>query len=359
MRRLVHAVWVLGVVLAALVIGPAMAQTPARTNLPSAFWDAYKSAFLKDDGRIVDDANGGISHSEGQGYGMLLAVEFNDPGSFAKLWDFTRTQLLIRDDGLAAWKWDPNANPHVVDVNNATDGDILIGWALSAAAARWNRPDYLTAAQKIVRAIADHMVIDVAGAAMLLPGANGFSAADRPDGPVVNPSYWVFGAFVSFGILTPDRNWNAVTQAGLQLINRSRFSSWKLPSDWVSLAAPDMPQPADGFDPVFGYNSLRIPLYLVDAGIVDRQMLAPFDRAMNGGLAAPVQLVDIKTGDVVQQLTDPGYRVLGSLVSCALRGTAIPADLRRFEPTQYYPSTLHLFALSVAARRYPQCVSDG
>ncbi len=360
MRQLVHrGIGILALVLAALVAVTACAQTPARTNLPPAFWEAYKGAFLRDEGRIVDDANGGISHSEGQGYGMLLAVEFNDPGTFARLWDFTRTQLLIRDDGLAAWKWDPAANPHVVDVNNATDGDILIGWALSAAAARWNRPDYLTAAQKLVRAVADHMVIDVAGAAMLLPGAQGFTAADRPDGPVVNPSYWVFGAFPSFAILTPDRNWNAVTQAGLQLVNRSRFSGWKLPSDWVSLAAPDKPQPAEGFDPVFGYNSLRIPLYLLDAGIVDRQMLAPFDRAMNGAQAAPVQLVDVKTGEVVQQLTDPGYRVLGSLLGCALRGTAIPADLRRFEPTQYYPSTLHLFALSVAARRYPQCVSDG
>ncbi len=32
---------------------------------------------------------------------------------------FVRTELLIRDDGLAAWRWDPKASPHVTDINNA------------------------------------------------------------------------------------------------------------------------------------------------------------------------------------------------------------------------------------------------
>ena len=354
--RLVAA-FVVGVVLSA-GMPHADAQPLGPTHLAPAFWQAYKDKFLKD-GRIIDDANGGISHSEGQGYGLLLAVEFDDAAAFAGLWDFTRTQLLIRDDGLAAWKWDPNGNPHVVDVNNATDGDILIAWALAAASARWNKPDYLQAANRIARAIADHMIIDVAGAAMILPGAKGFTAEDQADGPVVNPSYWVFGAFPTFAVLTPDRNWGAVTAAGKQVLSRARFSSWQLPSDWVALANPAKPQPAEGFDPIFGYNSLRIPLYLLDAGITDRQMLAPFDRVMNGSTAGPVQLVDVKTGGVIEQVTDPGYRMQAALLACALRGTSIPADLKNFEPTFYYPSTLHLMALSVAARRYPQCVSGG
>jgi endo-1,4-beta-D-glucanase Y len=36
-------------------------------------WAAYRDRFVMADGRVVDDANGGISHSESQGYGLLLA----------------------------------------------------------------------------------------------------------------------------------------------------------------------------------------------------------------------------------------------------------------------------------------------
>ena len=40
---------------------------------PPADWAAYRDRFVLPDGRVVDDANGGISHSESQGYGLLLA----------------------------------------------------------------------------------------------------------------------------------------------------------------------------------------------------------------------------------------------------------------------------------------------
>ena len=53
--------------------------------------------------------------------------------AFETIFTFTRVELLIRDDGLAAWRWDPAATPRVTDINNATDGDILIAYALGLA----------------------------------------------------------------------------------------------------------------------------------------------------------------------------------------------------------------------------------
>ena len=41
-------------------------------------WRAYKARFVTAQGRVVDTANGLVSHSEGQGYGMLLAVAADD-----------------------------------------------------------------------------------------------------------------------------------------------------------------------------------------------------------------------------------------------------------------------------------------
>ena len=37
-------------------------------------WRDYTSRHMTPEGAVIDDANEGISHSEGQGYGMVLAV---------------------------------------------------------------------------------------------------------------------------------------------------------------------------------------------------------------------------------------------------------------------------------------------
>ncbi|SUB19146.1 Minor endoglucanase Y precursor [Pantoea agglomerans] len=36
-------------------------------------WETFKSRFVTSEGRITDTANNNVSHTEGQGYGMLLA----------------------------------------------------------------------------------------------------------------------------------------------------------------------------------------------------------------------------------------------------------------------------------------------
>ena len=48
-------------------------------------WERYKARFMMPDGRIIDTANGNVSHTEGQGFAMLLAVANNDRPAFDKL----------------------------------------------------------------------------------------------------------------------------------------------------------------------------------------------------------------------------------------------------------------------------------
>ena len=83
----------------------------AGSGITPEAWQAYKGKFLDPGGRIIDDANGNISHSEGQGYGLLLAVLAGNSADFELIWSFTRTELLLRSDGLAAWKWNPATKP--------------------------------------------------------------------------------------------------------------------------------------------------------------------------------------------------------------------------------------------------------
>jgi endo-1,4-beta-D-glucanase Y len=117
--------------LCSAVLAATAASTPAgaEATVQPSEWNLYKARFLDPAGRIVDNANGNISHSEGQGYGLLLSYLADDRGDFDRIWSFTRTEMLVRNDGLAAWKWDPLAKPHVSDTNNATDGDLLMAYS--------------------------------------------------------------------------------------------------------------------------------------------------------------------------------------------------------------------------------------
>jgi endo-1,4-beta-D-glucanase Y len=313
-------------------------------------WAAYRDRFVLPDGRVVDDANGGISHSEGQGYGLLLAYSAGDRGTFERIFDFTRNQLLIRDDGLAAWKWDPRANPHIVDVNNASDGDILIAYALGLAGKDWGEPRYTEAATRLATAIGTNLLIEANSRVVLKPGVVGFTPPDRPDGTiVVNPSYWVFEAFPMLKELAPEFAWDELAASGAEIVAAARFGSAELPADWVSISSKGL-EPAEGFPAVFGYNAIRIPLYLIRAGL-GGAFLDPFAARDQRGEPA---LVELTTGASGDRLTDPGYRMIDALVACS-RGTPVPEELLSFAPTAYYPSTLHLLGLSYLTSRKGQC----
>lgn len=324
-------------------------------TLSAADWEAYRSRFVEDNGRVVDNANGNISHSEGQGYGLLLALSANDRVTFEKIWNFTFTELLIRDDGLVSWKWDPQAKPRVTDRNNATDGDILIAYALAKAGTAWQEPRYTSAAQKLADAIGKHTFGRDGGTVFLLPGAQGFAAGERPDGPVVNLSYWVFEAFPVLAALAPDYEWNRVWQEGVKLLQQATSGRNRLPADWLSIQSRTQMKPADGFPPEFGYNSLRIPLYLLRAGMTDLEWLRALKQrwsAENEGIA----VVNVVTGQARERLNDKGYTIISAALACVLDGTPVPQDLKAFEPQLYYPSTLYLMTKSWLGEKYPQCV---
>ncbi|WP_284283648.1 glycosyl hydrolase family 8 [Mesorhizobium amorphae] len=331
-----------------------MRQGWAAAAITTKEWTLYKEKFLDPAGRIIDNANGGISHSEGQGYGLLLSYLAENRGDFDRIWAFTRTELMLRDDGLAVWKWDPAAAPHVSDTNDASDGDLLIAYGLALAGAAWHRPDLTDTARTMAAALAMGSMETVDDLVLLKPGNSGFGSGERADGPVVNPSYWVFEALPVLAELAPDGQWHELATNGRALLFRSmKIGPSDLPPDWVSLKA--RPTAADGFPKEFSYNALRIPLYLLRADIHDRDLLEPFLLQMSDP-EGRVRIVDIATGQTRQLLTDKGYRVIPALVSCVLDGAPLPDELRSFQPTDYYPSTLQLLALAYARRHHPECL---
>jgi endoglucanase len=343
--------------------GPAPSGGIASEKAADAFstgWAGYRQRFVKPEGRVLDDGNANVSHSESQGYGMLLAVLADDPFTFAKIWGWTQKELMIRPDGLAAWRWEPDKSPHVQDMNNASDGDLLIAWALAEAGARWKKPDYAEAAGRVGAALVAAAVKPVNGAPALLPGAVGFTATDRADGPVLNPSYSVFPAFEALARLMPEAGWQALRRSGLKLVEKARFGPLKLPSDWMSAAEPKL-RPAAGFKPEFGYNAVRIPLYLAMSRELPapalREAVSPFAGlwAEDGDVGPFV--IDVATGSAAEPFYGRGYKAVMALARCIRTGARLPPALLGPAPAdQYYPATLHLLTLHVISERYPACV---
>ena len=316
-------------------------------------WTEFKARFVASDGRVVDDANGNVSHSEGQGYAMLLAVGADDSVAFSRLWGWTSRELYRRPDGLASWRWMPNASPHITDSNNATDGDLLVAWALLRAAKAWNSPEYRDSARRIALAVGRHATFQSPFGLSLKPGASGFDAAGMVDGPVVNLSYWVFPALAALPEVAAEVDWAALTKSGLALIAAARFGPGDLPSDWVSLKGA--PEPARGFPHEFGYNAIRIPLYLAWGGVGTPDLYAPFLKLARDGAIPTV--VDVSTGLPGEPLRDPGYRAIFDLAACAAGVENAPrASLSRGgADDRYYPSSLHLLAVLATADRGLSC----
>lgn len=345
--------WLAALAICAMIM-PILPTLAQEGGIRPAEWDAYRQAFVLENGRVVDTYNGNISHTESQGYGLLLAYLASDPASFERIWSFTRTELMVRDDGLFAWKWAPDVEPHVTDINNATDGDILITYALALAGRDWNDAGKTEVAVKLARDIAKATFAKSRAADIMLPAAQGFAEADRADGPIVNPSYWVFEALPVLDALAPEAGWAAVSASGLDIIAGASANRAGLPPDWVSLHAL-RPAPARGYDPEFAYNNIRVPLYLLRAGIADAQLLEGFAKAF--ALNGPAR-TNVETGAVVEAFSEPGYAIIAAALACTLNDTAIPADLQTFAPMSYYGSTLHLLTLDYLRRERSQCLGE-
>lgn len=114
-------------------------------------WNRFKARFLTADGRIVDTGNAGITHSEGQGWGLFLAATFNDRLAFQRILDWTTGALRRPHDCLHVWRYVPGEPAGGGDTNNATDGDLFIAAALARAARQWGVRDLQDRARAIAR----------------------------------------------------------------------------------------------------------------------------------------------------------------------------------------------------------------
>ena len=320
-------------------------------------WAAYKARYMKASGRVVDNMNGNVSHSEGQGFAMVLAVAAKDASAFEKLWTFTRERLQVRRDRLLAWRWTPRGLSRVPDRNNAADGDLLVAWALLEAAEKGFGTHYADEGRAILADLRRLTRRDRTFGIIMKPAAVGFSASDRRGREVVNLSYWVMPALERLTVLTGDRRWRTLAENGPRLIEIASRNRARLPGDWSALdRRKGRILPAPGFDKRFAYNAIRVPLYLAWSGGEHGTQLAAmrtaWAKASKGRAPA---MVSLTSGRAKGRFTQPGYRAVSALLDCAVEGTRFPRALRRRVDRQYYAASLQLLSVLAVKERHPSC----
>jgi endo-1,4-beta-D-glucanase Y len=324
-----------------LMPAPALAQA---TSLADQ-WVKYRDRFIAADGRVRDTGNQQISHTEGQGSAMLFAQAFDDRATFDRVWRWTQDKLRRPDSALFSWRWDPNDAAHPVsDANNASDGDILIAWSLSLAARSWNDRGYALEARRILADIREKLIDRVDGRLVLKPGTDGFKFDDGS--VMVNPSYYIYPAFREFSRLDPSPVWPRLRRDGLSLLARARFGPWGLTTDWVTLTAGGRVSPAANLPPRFGFDAIRIPLYLVWGGAGTPQLLASERRYWDAFADAqkPVPAwIDVTNGSVAPFAAPTGFQAIIQLAR--QRRDPNPAPLPEIgDQDDYYSASLTLLA---------------
>lgn len=316
------------VMVLAMMIGCAQAAS-------SDGWSSFKSRFMTSDGRIQDTGNNNVSHTEGQGYAMLMAVWYNDRSSFDSLWRWTQQHLKNPQNGLFYWKYNPTAANPVADKNNASDGDVLIAWALLKAGQKWQNPAYLQASQNIQKAIVDRDVITFSGHTVMLPGSQGFNKTSYV---VLNPSYFLFPAWRDFAASSHLRVWTDLIDSGMDLLAKMRFGDAGLPVDWVALNTDGSVAPATAWPPRFSYDAIRVPLYLYWYDPQSLQ-LVPFQRYwMNFSRLQTPAWIDVMSNNKAP------YNMAGGLLAVrdlTLNQSGYLSD-RLDDNEDYYSSSLHL-----------------
>lgn len=312
-------------------------------------WKHFAEHFISVDGRVIDPVQNGMSHSEGQGYGMLLAVQYQDKPLFDKLLQWTTDNLQVRRDALSAWGWGkrPNNEWSVIDYNNATDGDVLIAYALIRAGQKWDQKAYTQRAVAIVQSLRAHMAIKLSDRTFLLSGYYGFADAK---GLVLNPSYQILSAYQAFADIDEQPFWEKIRQDAQYLLSEASRNSKNLPADWV-LAEPggNIKIYADK-STRFSYEAIRVILYLSWA------KLPPPDGAKNvldyyqkqGRIPA---WFDLTKNKIPNETASAGFYAIFARAAEQLGNTDLATRLReeakqrlRNEQNDYYSHSLYLLA---------------
>lgn len=342
-RRLLHGA---ALVASSLLVVNNVAHGQSGDDQNRSEWEVFRRRHVTNEGRVVDNANAGVSHSESQSYSLYVAARVDDRENFDRILAWTIANLRVRkNDGLLAWRWRPGAG---VDNNNATDGDLFFAGALSIAGERWGA-SYTSKAVDSARDVLRVLSIKNGQRSLLLPGADGFVNGNHL---MLNPSYHSPRILKAIDKAFPDPAWERISRSERELVEQCRFGPLSLPSDWITLGRNGgMPQPHPDKPQTFGYDAVRVPLQSAWSGYgTESPILASCAAAWRLPSMTPMPgTISLPSGERGQWQAAPGILAIASLsfatLAHAAEVTLPPVD----KSPDYYSAALTLL-VRLAAR---------
>jgi endo-1,4-beta-D-glucanase Y len=229
----------------------------------TAHWGTWKTARIRGWNtnfyRVEYDASHvGMTSSEGQGYGMIMAAYFGDQDTFDKLNNYRKSKS--KANGLMPWLIGTNGQP---DTNNngslaATDGDEDMAFALIVAAAKWGKSnafgfDYMAEARVISNSLLANCVSYVPGQSFVFRSQDG--VLNAPDDNT-NPSYFSPAWYRLFQEASGNTDWTQVINKSFSILWDSHNPNTGLIPNWCNVNGTANTYHPDYY---YGYEAFRIP----------------------------------------------------------------------------------------------------
>lgn len=313
-----------------------------------ASWSEYKTLFVAEDGRVIDRVNGDITHSESIGYALYFAVKSGDMESFEKIYQWYKNNLKQNEFGLISWKWgkDKDGSWHVLDTNNASDGDLWIAYTNLLMYEKTKNSLYKTEALELMKNIKQHLVVKQAGLVYLLPAKQGFETRTTLE---INLSYYLFFIFDKFSEYDEDTIWKELKHDGINLLYKARFTPLVLNADWISVDK-NTSKVTYTRNNSFGFDAIRIPYNILKSDIKDKdRLLEPYrnyvDTMKLSGTIFGVS--DLKSGTIsIYNYSFAHLSIYNMLDKHFNKKKSFTADLNRLKGERkddYYSYSIYLF----------------
>jgi len=320
------------------------------TSSLHASWSEYKADFIAKDGRVIDRVNKEVTHSEGIGYAMYFAIKSNDIKTFKRVENWYKNNLKKNEYGLFSWKWgeDKNGSWHVLDSNNASDGDLWIAYDNLLMFEMTKDIAYKNSALLIMESIKKHLLVKYAGSLYLLPGKLGF---DTKESLEINPSYYLFFIFDKFKEYDNDKIWSQLKTDGISLLYKSRFTSLGLNADWIKIDKQSGKISTSRTNS-FGYDALRIPFNILKSDIRNKdRLLEPYRAYVDAmkKVSSVFGVTDLKDGKISLYNYSYGhlsiYNMIDEYFNKSHSFTQKIKKLKGENRDDYYSHSIYLFTI--------------